>query len=277
MFHVVFQARDAEVLTAAMDMDEALDGEIVLISDDYSLGPIADSFTEEGMALRKAWWRGVLGEPEPPADTVPVSEGHLKLQQILERMREEEFDRIWIWVASNARDVSGYYWLVAQLNEFAGRIDVLSLNNLPFINDKGAIFYPSFLSEIPSREFIKAKKLARPVSLSEFETDPDEWTRLAHEQRNIRILEGAKKLVQQEDDYYDAPLKKFITTEFQKTSRIINQFLSKSPVRTGEAFLLWRLKQLVSSGALEREGELLRLPGGEPVITAGFTAPGSTD
>jgi len=260
MFHVVFQARDADVLTAAMDMDEALDGEIVLITDDYSVGPVADLFKEEGMALRKIWWRNISGEPQPPADAVSVSEDHVKLQQLLERMREEEFDRIWIWVASNAQDVSGYYWLISQLSEFAGRIDVLSLNNLPFISDKGTVFYPAYLSEIPPREFIKAKKLARPVSLSEFETDPDEWTKLASEHKNVRILEGAKKLLQQEDDFFDASLKKFLSGEFQKTSRVINQFLSKSPVKTAEAFLLWRLKELVLAGDLEQQGEMLRLP-----------------
>jgi len=260
MFHIVFQARDVDVLTAAMDMDEALDGEIVCISDDYSAGPVADLFSKEGMALRKAWWAGISNEPEPAPEAVSFSEDHVKLQQILDRMREEEFDRIWIWVASNAQDVSGYYWLISQLGEFAGRIDVLSLNNLPFISDKGTVFYPSFLSEIPPREFIKAKKLARPVSLSEFETDPDEWTKLSNERKNVRILEGAKKLVQQEDDFFDAPLKKFIGGEFQKTSRIINQFLSKSPVKTAEAFLLWRLKALVSAGDLEQQAEMLRLP-----------------
>jgi hypothetical protein len=269
MFHVVFQARGVDVLTAAMDMDEILDGEIVYISDDYSVGPVAELFSEEGMIFRKKWWRSVSNESEIAPDAVSISEDHAKLQQILDRMREEEFDRIWIWVASNAQDVSGYYWLISQLSEFAGRIDVLSLNNLPFISDKGTVFYPSYLSEIPPREFIKAKKLARPVSLAEFETDPDEWTKLGNENKDIRILEGAKKLIQQEDDYYDAPLKKFITAEFQKTARIINQFLSKSPVRTGESFLLWRLKQLVSSGALEQQGELLRLPGVEPAAIAG--------
>ena len=260
MFHVVFQARDVDVLTAAMDMDEALDGEIVCISDDYSAGPVADLFSKEGMALRKAWWAGISNEPEPAPEAVSFSEDHVKLQQILDRMREEEFDRIWIWVASNAQDVSGYYWLISQLSEFAGRVDVLSLNNLPFISDKGTVFYPSYLSEIPPREFVKAKKLARPVSLSEFETDPDEWTKLSSEHKNVRILEGAKKLVQQEDDFFDASLKKFLSGEFQKTSRVINQFLSKSPVKTAEAFLLWRLKALVFAGDLEQQAEMLRLP-----------------
>ena len=41
--------------------------------------------------------------------------------------------------------------------------------NLPFINEKGNVFYPISLAEIPAREFVKAKRLARPVSTAEFE------------------------------------------------------------------------------------------------------------
>ena len=108
-------------------------------------------------------------------------------------MEAEEFEQIWIWVAPNAKDLCGYYWVIGQLKNFSGRIYVLHLNNLPFISEKGNVFYPSSLSEIPSREFVKAKRLARPVSPAEFETDPDEWTRLASENKNLRVTGRRKK------------------------------------------------------------------------------------
>ncbi|HEY2649362.1 MAG TPA: DUF1835 domain-containing protein, partial [Puia sp.] len=194
MFHIVFDPKGAELLNTAMDLDEALDGEIILIQDDYSVGPIQNLFSDEGITERKKWWQEIgvdlhaTGEMSSDSDT---------LTTILQRMKEEEFDEIWIWVAPNIRDLSGYFWLIAQLKEFSGRIYILSLNNLPFINEKGNVFYPVSLSEIPAREFVKAKKLARPVSLSEFETDPDEWFRLAAENKNLRLLEGGKKIMQQ--------------------------------------------------------------------------------
>ncbi|HVY76318.1 MAG TPA: DUF3658 domain-containing protein [Puia sp.] len=269
MFHIVFHPRDTEVLNAAMDMDEALDGELVCLSDNYALGPIADLSTVEGAVLRRQWW---LELSVQPADNDPLTADHANIGAMINRMREEEFDRIWIWVAPNARDLSGYYFLIGQLKEFAGRVDIISLNNLPFINDKGAVFYPATLAEIPPREFIKAKKLARPVSLAEFETDPDEWTRLAGENKNLRLPEGAKKLVQQEEDFFDAPLKKFITADFQKPARIIHQFLSKTSTKTDEIFLQWRLKKLVAAGEIEQQGETIRIPGAALVPdTAGAT------
>jgi hypothetical protein len=260
MFHIVFQAGDVGVLTAAMDLDEALDGEMLLITDDYSVGPLGDLETESGLAHRRAWWLEILQQTNNPHLETAAAADNRQLQQIIDRMREEEFDQIWIWVAPNAQDVSGYYWLMSRLSEFAGRVQVISLNNLPFINDKGAVFYPTALSEIPPREFLKAKKLARPITLSEWETDPDEWTRLVAENKPVRVLEGAKKLVPVSADYYDQPLKKFITAEFQKNARIIHQYLSKSSQKTGEPFLNWRLRQLVANSEVEQQGESLRIP-----------------
>ncbi len=181
------------------------------------------------------------------------------IRNIVQRMGEEEFDQIWIWVAPNVRDVAGYFWLISQLSAFAGRIYIVSLNNLPFINEKGNVFYPLSLSEIPAREFIKARKLARPVSTAEFDTDTDEWFRLASENKNLRLLDSGKKIIQQPDEYYDRAILNFLQPVFQKLSRIVHQFLLKSPERINESFLYWRLKQLVASGAADQQGETIRL------------------
>ncbi len=256
MFHIVFDSRGAELLNAAMDLDEALDGEVILIQDDYSVGPMQHLFSDEGRAERKKWWDEIRQEAGEPAGEESDA-GTLK--KILQRMVEEEFDQIWIWMAPNVRDVSGYFWLIAQLKEFSGRIYLLSLNNLPFINEKGNVFYPVSLAEIPAREFVKAKKLARPVSPAEFETDPDEWERLAGENKNLRILEGGKKMVQQPDDYYDKQILHFIQPAFQKIQRTVHQILSKSTEKLNDAFLTWRLKQFVASGIAEQQGETIRL------------------
>jgi hypothetical protein len=163
---------------------------------------------------------------------------------------------IWIWAAQNKHDVSGYYWLQHYMKEFQGRVFILYLNNLPFINEKGFIFYPQWLSEIPPREFLKARKLARAITLSEFEVDPDEWKKICDENNGVRVLEGGKKLSQAGYDYYDAELLKFITADWQKASKVIHQFLSKAKSTTGDAYLLWRLKEMVRTEKIDMQGEL---------------------
>jgi len=256
MFHIVFDSKGAELLNAAMDLDDALDGEVILMQDDYSVGPIQDLFSDEGRAERKKWWGEIRQEAGGPSAEESDSD---TLMKILQRMEEEEFDQIWIWMAPNVRDVSGYYWLISQLKELSGRIYLLSLNNLPFINEKGNVFYPVSLSEIPAREFVKARKLTRPVTPAEFETDPDEWLRLAVENKNLRVLEGGKKIIQQSDDYFDRQILQFIQPAFQKIQRTVHQIHLKSAEKLNESFLAWRMKQLAASGLAEQQGETIRL------------------
>jgi hypothetical protein len=257
MIHIVFNSRDVEVLQSAIALDESLAGEVVEIKDDYAVGPLIDIYTEEGRAARKEWWRAVLagGDYDGLVEKEVVND-EATVASLIEKLEQDPETVIWIWAAQNKHDVSGYYWLMSQLKEYQGRIFILYLNNLPFINEKGLIFYPGWLSEIPAKEFLKAKKLARPITPSEFEVDPDEWNKLCSENRGVRQLEGGKKLVQADYDFYDADLLKLIGQDWLKASRVIHQFLTKSKNTTGDAYLLWRLKQLVNEGRIDSQGEL---------------------
>ncbi len=257
MVHVVFQEADVEVLKQAMGLDPLLEGEILLVRDDYAVGPIQDLLTEQGTEARKQWWREVLhgGDLEARVDDGSVDDGSV-INLIRSKLQDDAEENIWIWAAQNGHDVSGYYWLISQLKDYQGRIYILYLNNLPFFNDKGAIFYPDRLSVIPPKEFIKAKKLSRLITTSEFEVDPDEWQKLGEQGKLVRLLEGGKKLIQQDEDFYDTELVKFITHEWQKASRLISAFLHKSKFSTGDAYLLWRLKQLSSRDDIEVQGNL---------------------
>jgi hypothetical protein len=257
MIHIVFNEPDVAVLQQAIELDESLQGDVILIRDDYAVGPIDNIYSAEGIERRFNWWKEILSNSEFAilTDDRKVNDPQV-VEGLLQRMSVNPEEIIWIWAAQNKHDVSGYFWLMSQLKELQGRVFILYLNNLPFINEKGHIFYPDWLSQIQPKEFLKAKKLARPITLSEFEVDPDEWTKICQEQKGVRILEGGKKLVQYDFDFYDADLKKFVGNDWQKGSKIITQFLHKNKQTTGDAYLLWRLKELVSLGEFDVQGEL---------------------
>lgn len=258
MIHIVFQPADAVVLKKAIELDPSLEGDVLVITDDFAVGPLKDIYSAEGREARKEWWRSILaggdydnlvGNAEKPDDKVT-------LDTLLERLSNEPDEIVWIWAAQNKHDVSGYFWLMSQLKDLQGRIFILYLNNLPFINEKGLIFYPVNLFDIPAKEFLKARKLARPITLSEFEIDPDEWYKLCQDDKGVRILEGGKKLSQYDYNFYDEELRKFITGDWIKASKLINQFLNKGKQTTGDAYVLWRVKQLIASGELDAQGEV---------------------
>ena len=257
MIHIVFQEADIDALQKSFELDETLAGDIVQIKDDFAVGPLANIYTEEGIEARNQWWREVLAGGD--YDGI-VDDGHVNdkktVEELKARLDTDPEASLWIWAAQNKHDVCGYYWLVSQLKDYPGRIFILYLNNLPFLNEKGNLFYPVNLYDIPPKEFVKAKKLAREITLSEFEVDPDEWTKICNEDKGVRLLEGGKKLAQNDYDFYDAELKKQITPDWQKASKIIHHFLSKSKHTTGDAYMLWRLKVMIAQDMFDVQGKL---------------------
>jgi Domain of unknown function (DUF1835)/Protein of unknown function len=255
MIHIVFNTADVKVLQEVQTLDETLAGDVIQIHDDYAVGPIQDIYEAEGKAARHQWWTAVLEGGEYEGDNMHVEKNDANtVAKLVEQLTNNEEENIWIWAAQNKHDVCGYYWLLHHLKPFQGSIHILYLNNLPFLNEKGQVFYPNWLSEIPAKEFLKAKKLAREITLSEFEVDPDEWIKLCNENGYVRLLEGGKKLISENENFYDVELKKYITSEWQKATKIISNFLSKAKNTTGDAFLYWRLKALVEKQVLETQG-----------------------
>src|SRR6187549_1114364 len=255
MIHIVFQEADIAALEKSFELDETLRADIVQIKDDYAVGPLNNLYSEEGREARKQWWRDVLagGDYEGHVDTGDVDDAGT-VEALKQRLDNDPEEIIWIWAAQNKHDVSGYYWLMSQLKDYQGRIFILYLNNLPFLNEKGNLFYPVNLFEIPAKEFVKAKKLAREITPSEYEVDPDEWTKLCEEDRGVRLLEGGKKLVQEDYDFYDAELKKLVTGDWQKASKIIHTYLTKAKHTTGDMYLLWRLKLMIAQDMFDVQG-----------------------
>ena len=272
MIHIVFNEADTAVLNKAIELDETLQGNVVQIKDDYAVGPLTNLYIGEGIAARKNWWTQVLagGDYDGKAEDGSVDD-YKTIAELVGELRRNPEEILWIWAAQNKHDVSGYYWLLHYVKEFQGRVFILYLNNLPFFYFFGSIFYPSWLHTIPPKEFLKAKRLARPITLSEFEVDPDEWIRLCNEDKGVRVLEGGKKLVQYDYDFYDADIKQYITKDWQKAAKIINQFLSKNKHTTGDAYLLWRLKLMVTGGEYDIQGELKNMKDFEVKRKAGVT------
>jgi hypothetical protein len=273
MIHIVFNTADIAALEAATELDDTLSGKIIEIKDDYAVGPLMDIYETEGYQARRDWWKDVLTH-SPYEDQLDMVNDKLTVHQLLNSLNHDENEMIWLWMGQNAHDVSGYYWLMSQFKDYQSRIHVLYLNNLPFLNEKGQLFYPTHLSQIEPKEFLKAKKLARPITLSEFELDPDEWKKLCQENEGVRFLEGGKKLVSMHIGCYDKEISSLLTKNAQKLPSALSNIMAKLKVKLGDAFIVSRLKALEEAGKLVIAGDwskgwkdmVIQMPGGSAVI-----------
>lgn len=273
MIHLVFNTADIASIEEAIALDDSLAGKVVEIKDDYAVGPILDIYETEGYQVRRDWWKNIL-EHSPYEEQLDIVDDKLTVNQLIESLEANPEEEVWFWMGQNAHDVCGYYWLMTQLKPYQGRLQVLYLNNLPFLNDKGQLFYPTQLSEIQPKEFLKAKKLARPITLSEFEIDPDEWKKLCQENEDVRFLEGGKKLVSMPISFYDKDINSLLTKNAQKLPSAIAHIISKMKIKTGDAFIVSRLKAMAEMGKIVFAGNwqkgwkdiVVQMPGGSSVV-----------
>ena len=273
MIHIVFNESEIELMKQVLALDESLAGDVRQIKDDFAVGPLQGIDTEEGWQARLEWWKGLL-QGSPHDDSLVGSfDDRVTVHQLKFKLDENPEEELWIWMAQNQHDVTGYYWLMPQFREYQGRVMVLYLNNLPFINEKGQIFYPSWLQDIQPKEFLKAKKLSRPITLSEFEIDPDEWRKMAEENTIVRILEGGKKIAGKGESFYDGEILKNITGEWQKATRVLSNTFHRMKIKTGDVFIMWRMKHLINEGKIAVTGDVNKGWKDFDVKLAGATEP----
>ena len=273
MIHLVFNTADMASIEAAIALDETLAGKVIEIKDDYAVGPLLDIYETEGYQARRDWWKNIL-EHSPYEEQLAIVDDKLTVHDLIQSLEENLEEEVWFWMGQNAHDVCGYYWLMSQLKPYQGRLQVLYLNNLPFLNDKGQLFYPTYLNEIQPKEFLKAKKLARPITLSEFEIDPDEWKKLCQENEGVRFLEGGKKLVSMSASFYDKDIFSLLTKNAQKLPSALAHIISKMKIKTGDAFIVSRLKAMQEIGKVVLAGNwqkgwkdiVVQMPGGSSVV-----------
>ena len=258
MIHIIFNAADGNLIKEVIKLDESLSGSVLQIRDDFAVGPLVDIETGEGWNSRVSWWRELLKNSPYENDAQTFFDDRQTVIQIKEQLDADPAEQVWIWMGQNQHDVCGYYWFMQHFKDYQGTIQVIYLNNLPFINEKGQLFYPSWLGEIQPKELLKAKRLARPITTSEFEVDPDEWKKLCVENSTVRILEGGKKIVGREETFYDGEILKNLTNDWQKATRVLTNTLHRMKIKTGDVFIMWRMKDLISQGRIEVLGDINR-------------------
>lgn len=251
IYHIVVGDMAAGPLREAVMGEPSMQGEVVVMKDILNVGPLKK---EEGLSfsqMRSAFWNTVVNNEKTPAQVDDME----RLLEISKAMYDDPETKAWFWMAPAAADVCAYHWMLPYLSKHQGRFYIVPIAGLPFLDEKGRVYYPKNISEILPKELIKARKLARQVTLPEVEMDTYEWRKLTDENAGIRTHEGGKKLSSRNEDHYDNQLISFCSHQFQKGSRIVSQALSKYSIPTGDLYLGWRLRKMAEEEKLVIQGE----------------------
>ena len=251
IYHIVTGDVAAKPLKEAISKETSMQGTIVVIKDVLSVGPLVKAEGQKFSELRGNFWNEVIGND---TNAVVVDDLERMLLAANELSKNEDA-KIWLWMAPWPADICTYLWAMGYLGKYQGRLYVVNIAGLPFLDDSGKLFYPKSIGEISPKELIKARKLARTVTPGELDMDTDEWKRLMKENGGIRIHQAGKKINSKSEEHYDQQVMEFCTAQFQKASKVIYGAIAKYNIPTGDTYLGWRLRKLATSGKLELHGD----------------------
>ena len=251
IYHIVTGDIAAGPLNIALGTEPSMEGMVVVVKDVLSVGPLQKEEGQKFSELRSAFWQEVVINEKNPI----VVDDLERLSEVSIALANDPDAKAWIWIAPWPADVCTYHWALKYLGQYMGRLFVINIAGLPFLDEQGKVFFPKSIGEIQPKELVKARKLARAVTPAELEVDGEEWRKLVKENAGIRIHEGGKRLTSKSEEHYDNQLISFCSHQYQKASKVVSQALARYNVPTGDLYLGWRLRKMAESGRLELQGD----------------------
>jgi hypothetical protein len=249
MINIFFSAAAAGTLRQVFET-RGVDQRIIALSDSLDWGPIGGGFSE-----REDWMNR-----NAPLDFG----GYDWLADNAARFREavgSDDDRL-VWIAPrSAEEQAGLYWF---LDQFDGS-DMPMIVADHALNESWGGKAPFSLGELShdlmELLFDEGPRIARdPARLP-----ASHWQSLVKENALLRIVDDGQ-LRSESEDFFDGCLLECCPTQWVKWHRVVGdtmRYLWDRGHRADSFFLVWRLRELIGSGAVDCDGDPPRV-GGNP-------------
>lgn len=195
---------------AAKSLAKYIDGkaEIIVLQDTLSDGPLHDGDYPQHDTMRSRYLSSLAGKDIVVADLATV----LRLSTLLNNNVRAQAT---IWMGSTVSDTIAYYFLLHYLAKHLGRISLVNMANLPFLDDDKKLFFPESIAALNVTELAKAQKLSRVLNAVDLELDGGKYAALKAENAAIRIRVTGGNILSQEESYYDGQLQKILEGNVQ--------------------------------------------------------------
>lgn len=255
--HIVFGGSAAGSVKQMIQENGSRDIDRILLFDElFSIGPIWRLAEEQGKEHRRAWFRQHL---DPKFEDVRDG-GYPSIESL------PEDAAIYIWCSNNAHEQTGLRYVSWLLKDRSNNLYIL---DAPAANEQkedqpGVLHFYSHTGEISSKEL---SRVYRDPTKHVLVTDEQrrcyeqEWLSLSESSNLLRIW-AFGELISAEVTYFDDFILEKVRIlekdkpngEFLKAARVIGEVIGHSGQYTGDAFIEYRLRELIYGGKLEIQG-----------------------
>ncbi|WP_336762969.1 DUF1835 domain-containing protein [Paenibacillus sp. USHLN196] len=234
------------------------------MNDYYAIGPLGDLTDKIVLQRRHLWLLERLYLSEHGSYAIKGVDELIQLNTVMSSIDEET--RITIWYANNAHEKTGLLHAMHLLRNRKSSIYLIETSGL-----YQELFHnPDIEYDVWRTGEIVSEKLlamwnhcanAEPVSSEERKQMEQEWDHLSKQPGHLRIMKDSKIHSVSEDGIDDFIMQKVRdltltrqSDEFIICARVVGEVLGYLEQTVGDAFIEYRIRQLVLQGRLEMEG-----------------------
>lgn len=234
------------------------------MNDYYAIGPLGDLADKMVVQRRHLWLLERLYMSEHGSYAVKGVDELLRLNKVISSIDEET--RIIIWYANNAHERTGLLYAIHLLRDRKSPLYLIETSSLyQQLFNRPNIQY----DVLRTGEIVSEKLLAmwhhrvndEPLSSAERQRMEQEWLSLAKEPGLLRLMmDGMIQSVPEDgiDEFIMQKVRELTLTrqsgEFINAARVVGEVLGYLEQAVGDAFIEYRVRQLVLQGQLDMEG-----------------------
>lgn len=246
---------------ARADWEEAVPlggngGDVFCLGISLSIGNIAEDTAPNRLEVLNALFKFYPANVANSAAKEMIAAADKNLAKVRERFAKGETMRI--WYSDNPDEMSGLYWLMAQIKQWriAGEIYLVKLPS--FYEEKQSVVYPASWGEIPPgkwHKFIPSQQKASELLVSSLAR---RWQELQTENAPLRaVING--KIQSVAEDFYDSFIRQILAQledEFHE-AQLIGKILGHYQLGISDGWLALRIEKMIASGELMPLSEAL--------------------
>ena len=260
--HIVFDLSSSGSLKVALRDVLAIEGEkVIAISDIFSVGPIWQLHTEEGVKNRKKWLFYHINLEEECLDD--YEEESIKVRAQIDAIPDDI--PINIWYGDNGHEQTGMRLALYLLKNKSNPIRVINAtkeysNIFPEERFDG---YPLKVGEIIPEKLagIYQQTSAKEVTLVQRKELEEEWLTLSESEKKLRLWQGSH-VHSVSEDYFDDFIIQSLqnlheergSNDFIKSARLIGEVIGHSLHVVGDGFIEYRVRELIVNGVFDIKG-----------------------
>lgn len=246
--HICFSQSAKGSLKFAINK-KIIEGEkVISLYDDISQGPINGGIDKD---KRIEWLKKIINKDEFYDEYIEeLIENYAEFKKEISNI--EDTYKIYFWHGENAIEICGLMYALELLKDKWKNVYLINVSNMP-MKVKYGVYIPRCTGEIMPEKLSYYIKVNRKLNEDEHIKLLLQWKALKKENSILRIFKDGK-IENVNDDYFDMFILKYTSKELKKSARVIGEVLGNSKNLISDAYIFWRVKELIKDGKIAYRG-----------------------